>query len=240
MLLAMTAADRGYTSSWWGTCRQVNEQGGWIRKGQNHENGKGATYDSVWRECFVANATSSPIPASRHRSRSDVHDSGRYSSRSISARDPPAGTSTPTGPSRGPSSTCTSPPQRSRRRTSSPAGRRWHAGDCAARTPPWPRRFGQADGQPSGPGDVGRQDADLIDTAPEHVIHGIRGDADALDGRSHGHAGQVSAARTASAAPGRGADGTDDERLAQVVLSPSGPDMTTTVRPIECRPARNW
>jgi antirestriction protein ArdC len=50
MLLAMTAADRGYTSSWWGTRRQVNEQGGWIRKGQNRENGKGATYVSVWRD----------------------------------------------------------------------------------------------------------------------------------------------------------------------------------------------
>src|SRR5258708_19389354 len=50
MLLAMTAADRGYTSSWWGTRRQVSEQGGWIRKGQNRENGKGATYVSVWRD----------------------------------------------------------------------------------------------------------------------------------------------------------------------------------------------
>src|SRR5260370_23504776 len=50
MLLAMTAADRGYTSSWWGTRRQVSEQGGWIRKGQNRENGKGATYVSLGRD----------------------------------------------------------------------------------------------------------------------------------------------------------------------------------------------
>ena len=36
----------------------------------------------------VANGTSPPILAARHRSRSPVHFSGRYSSRSISARDP--------------------------------------------------------------------------------------------------------------------------------------------------------
>ena len=39
---------------------------------------------------LVTNATPSPIPAARHRSRSSVHFSGRYSSRSISARDPSA------------------------------------------------------------------------------------------------------------------------------------------------------
>ena len=37
---------------------------------------------------LVANATSPPIPAAAHRSRSSVHFSGRYSSRSTSARDP--------------------------------------------------------------------------------------------------------------------------------------------------------
>jgi len=37
---------------------------------------------------FVAKSTSSPIPAARQRSRSSVHFSGRYSSRSISARLP--------------------------------------------------------------------------------------------------------------------------------------------------------
>ena len=50
MLLAMTAADRGYTSNSWSARRQVNEQGGWIRKGQNRENGQGATYITQWRE----------------------------------------------------------------------------------------------------------------------------------------------------------------------------------------------
>ena len=39
---------------------------------------------------FVANATPSLIPARWQRSRSPVHFSGRYSSRSISAR-PPSG-----------------------------------------------------------------------------------------------------------------------------------------------------
>ena len=38
---------------------------------------------------LVANPVSSGTPAWRQRSRSDVHDSGRYSSRSISARPPP-------------------------------------------------------------------------------------------------------------------------------------------------------
>ncbi len=54
MLLGLTTWDRGYTSSWWGTRKQINAQGGLIRKGQNRANGKGATYICVWSERPVA------------------------------------------------------------------------------------------------------------------------------------------------------------------------------------------
>jgi antirestriction protein ArdC len=50
MLLGLTTWDRGYTSSWWGTRKQINAQGGMIRNGQNRANGKGATYICVWSE----------------------------------------------------------------------------------------------------------------------------------------------------------------------------------------------
>ncbi len=50
MLLGLTTWDRGYTSSWWGTRKQINAQGGMIRRGQNRTNGKGATYICVWSE----------------------------------------------------------------------------------------------------------------------------------------------------------------------------------------------
>jgi len=36
--------------------QQINEQGGWIRKGQSRANGNGATYVSVWREYVRAEA----------------------------------------------------------------------------------------------------------------------------------------------------------------------------------------
>jgi antirestriction protein ArdC len=50
LLTGMTALERGYTSAWWGTRRQINALGGHILKGQNRENGKGATYITVWNE----------------------------------------------------------------------------------------------------------------------------------------------------------------------------------------------
>ena len=50
LLTGMTALERGYTSSWWGTKLQINKLGGNIRKGQNRAEGKGATYITVWNE----------------------------------------------------------------------------------------------------------------------------------------------------------------------------------------------
>jgi antirestriction protein ArdC len=50
LLTGMTALDRGYTSAWWGTRNQINALGGLIRKGESRENGRGATYITVWNE----------------------------------------------------------------------------------------------------------------------------------------------------------------------------------------------
>lgn len=50
LLTGMTAIERGYTSCWWGTRNQINALGGHIRQGQRRENGKGATYITVWSE----------------------------------------------------------------------------------------------------------------------------------------------------------------------------------------------
>jgi antirestriction protein ArdC len=49
LLLGMTAAERGYTSPWWGTAKQINLLGGHIRKGQNRDNGCGGTTVLLWK-----------------------------------------------------------------------------------------------------------------------------------------------------------------------------------------------
>ena len=48
-LLGLAAFERGYTSPWWGTFRQVKALGGTVRKGQNAQNGCGATHIVFWK-----------------------------------------------------------------------------------------------------------------------------------------------------------------------------------------------
>ena len=49
-LTGMTAMERGYTSPWWGTFRQVQSLGGNVRKGENEANGRGGTTVMLWKE----------------------------------------------------------------------------------------------------------------------------------------------------------------------------------------------
>jgi antirestriction protein ArdC len=52
--LGRTSEERGYTSPWWGTYRQIEALGGHVMKGQNRKEGKGSTtivwYDTRERE----------------------------------------------------------------------------------------------------------------------------------------------------------------------------------------------
>ncbi len=50
LLLGLTAGERGYASPWWGTFRQVQDRGGNVRRGENRENGRGATQVVLWRD----------------------------------------------------------------------------------------------------------------------------------------------------------------------------------------------
>jgi antirestriction protein ArdC len=43
LALGMTAADRGYSSPWWGTFPTIQRLGGMVMKGQNQREGKGST-----------------------------------------------------------------------------------------------------------------------------------------------------------------------------------------------------
>jgi antirestriction protein ArdC len=43
LMLGMTSEERGYGSPWWGTFRQIAAIGGHVMKGQNEQNGLGAT-----------------------------------------------------------------------------------------------------------------------------------------------------------------------------------------------------
>ena len=49
MLLGMTAAERGYSSPWWGTFPTIQRLGGQVQKGQNQAEGKGST-TILWAE----------------------------------------------------------------------------------------------------------------------------------------------------------------------------------------------
>src|SRR5260370_19659621 len=57
----MTAQERGYSSRWWGTFRQIQELGGQVRKGQNRENGTGATKITLWKSFVPKDAEPDPI-----------------------------------------------------------------------------------------------------------------------------------------------------------------------------------
>jgi antirestriction protein ArdC len=43
LMLGMTSAERGYTSPWWGTFKQITDLGGHVMKGQSEKNGLGGT-----------------------------------------------------------------------------------------------------------------------------------------------------------------------------------------------------
>ncbi len=49
VLLGMTAEERGYSSPWWGTFKQIQALGGHVMKGQNEREGKGST-TILWAE----------------------------------------------------------------------------------------------------------------------------------------------------------------------------------------------
>ncbi len=59
-LLSLTSFERGYTSPWWGTFRQIKELGGTVKKGQNRENGSGATYITLWKTFTPKDAQADP------------------------------------------------------------------------------------------------------------------------------------------------------------------------------------
>jgi antirestriction protein ArdC len=59
-LLGMTSAEHGYSSPWWGTFHQIRELGGQVRKGQNRQNGCGATLISLWRTFAPKDAEPDP------------------------------------------------------------------------------------------------------------------------------------------------------------------------------------
>lgn len=59
-LCAITAAERGYTSPWWGTYEQVKSQGGNVRAGQNKANGTGATMITLWKTFTPRDAEPDP------------------------------------------------------------------------------------------------------------------------------------------------------------------------------------
>jgi antirestriction protein ArdC len=50
LLTGMTAMERGYTSPWWGTFKQIQALGGNVRYGENQQNGRGATKITIWRD----------------------------------------------------------------------------------------------------------------------------------------------------------------------------------------------
>jgi antirestriction protein ArdC len=60
-LLAMTSMERGYTSPWWGTFRQIQELGGNVKKGQNQAEGTGSTKITLWRSFVPKDAEPDPI-----------------------------------------------------------------------------------------------------------------------------------------------------------------------------------
>lgn len=43
LMLGMTSAERGYSSPWWGTFKQITDLGGHVMKGQNEKSGSGGT-----------------------------------------------------------------------------------------------------------------------------------------------------------------------------------------------------
>lgn len=59
-LCGMTAMERGYTSPWWGTFRQIEELGGQVRKGENQANGRGATKITLWKSYVPKDAEPDP------------------------------------------------------------------------------------------------------------------------------------------------------------------------------------
>jgi len=59
-LLSLAAFERGYTSPWWGTFRQVKALGGTVRKGQNARNGCGATHIVFWKAFTPKDARPDP------------------------------------------------------------------------------------------------------------------------------------------------------------------------------------
>jgi antirestriction protein ArdC len=50
LLTGMTALERGYTSPYWGTWKQIQALGGNVRYGENQQNGRGATKITIWRD----------------------------------------------------------------------------------------------------------------------------------------------------------------------------------------------
>ncbi len=59
-LLGLAAFERGYTSPWWGTFKQIKELGGMVRKGQNAQNGSGATHIVFWKTFTPKDAQADP------------------------------------------------------------------------------------------------------------------------------------------------------------------------------------